>query len=412
MERNQLVRSILLTIIFLFAFLTALPADASPGATRMARQGIDNLMRLDFDAAERAFERLESKYPDYPLHALLKASFYWVKAEASQGEERKPAWNEASAQLSKAMEISEKGVMNNPDDYLWKFGLGMSTFYYGRAEIEQQNIMRAIRYARKGRNILRDLINERPETEDAYYVLGVYEYVAGSVPRGLRWLTYLLDISGDRALGIKYLRRATENAEIMAPEAARLLLAAAAIEPEHNEPCQYISLARDTRRKFPLNPHYSAALQLILVHCGYPEESLAENKRAFRVYLEQFPGMTDSLNLVKLQVYPSMGALDEIEKLAPVFKSKNYEFWYLAKAQTYDVIGERKKAVYMYREIETAVDNPDDSTAFYESPSDFVYEKARIYLRQPYRRTKPVKVNRKTSLSLHIPGKNQPNPPV
>ncbi|MFV1997754.1 MAG: hypothetical protein ACC641_07055 [Acidiferrobacterales bacterium] len=403
------MRSLLATIIISVALLTALPVGASPSAdnstTRLAREGIDSLMRLEFDKATRVFKRLGSTYPDYPLLGVLEASVYWVKAEASQGEETKPAWNEASVQLANAIKIATKGVKKYPNNYLWKLNLGMANFYAGRVEIERQNLFKAIRYARTGRDILRDLIKERPNTEDAYFVLGVYEYLAGSVPRSLRWITYILDIRGERDLGIQYLKRATAGAEVMAPEAARMLLVAAAIEPEYNQPCQYLPLARDTRRNYPQNPHYSIALQLILANCGYPGEALAENKRAFRVYIERFSGMTDALNLVKLQVYPAMGALDEIEKLAPVFENKNYHFWYLAKAQTYDVIGQRKKARYMYREIESAGDNPDESTTFSEPPPDLVYDKAMLYLKQPYRRIEPVKVNKKTALSLNIPGK-------
>lgn len=394
-----------LTIIFISTVLfVTLPTNADANATRMARDGIDKLMRLEFDAATRAFKRMELRYPDYPMTGILNASVYWVKAEASQGGARKQAWNEASAQLAKAIEIATNGAKENPDSHLWQLNLGMATFFAGRAEVEQQNIFKAIRYARKGRNILRDLIEEHPDTEDAYFVLGMYEYLAGSVPRGLRWLTYLLDISGDRDLGIQYLERATARAEIMAPEAARMLLAAAAVQPEYNEPCKYIPLARDVRRKYPQNPHYSAALQLILATCGYPKESLAENRRAFRVYLKRFPGMTDALNLVKLQVYPAIGALDEIEKLAPVFKTRDHHHWYLAKAQAYDVLGNRKKAKTMYREIELAADDPD-STVFRDSPPDLVYEKALIYLNQPYQRSEPAEVNGNATLSLNVPGK-------
>jgi len=416
------VRSFLTIILISVALLTTLPAGAGPGAgssadtgadtgaTRLAREGIDSLMRLEFEKATRVFKRLGSTYPDYPLLGVLSASVYWVKAEASQGKEQKPAWEEASVQLARAIEIATKGVTKYPNSYLWKLNLGMANFYAGRVEIERQNLFKAIRYARKGRDILRDLVKERPDVEDAYFVLGVYEYLAGSVPRSLRWITYILDIRGERALGIQYLKRATAGAEVMAPEAARMLLVAAALEPDYNQPCSYLLLARDTRRKYPQNPHYSLALQLILANCGYSREALTENKRAYRVYTERFSGMTDSLNLVKLQIYPAMGALDEIEKLAPIFKNKNYHFWYLAKAQTYDAIGQRKKAINMYREIEFAGDNPDDSTTFSESPPDLIYDRAMIYLKKPYRRMEPVKVNKKTALSLNIPGKKSPKP--
>jgi tetratricopeptide (TPR) repeat protein len=403
-KKVSFVRRFLITIFVSVLFVNTVSAGTNSSVTHMAREGVDQLLSLEFEKAALAFKRLESRYPDYPLIAFLNASVYWVKAEASQGGERKPAWNEASAQLARAIGIAEQGVEENPDNHLWQLNLGMATFFAGRAEVEHQHILKAIRYARKGRDILRELIEEHPDTEAAYFVLGMYEYVAGSVPRSLRWLTYILDISGDRDLGIKYLERATARAEVMAPEAARMLLAAAAVQPEYVEPCKYISLARDVRRKYPQNPHYSAALQLILAHCGYPKESLAENKRAFRVYLKRFPGMTDALNLVKLQVYPAMGAMDEIEKLAPVFKTRDHHHWYLAKAQVYDVLGDRKKAKYMYREIELAGDDLDNSTTFADQPPDLVYEKALIYLKQPYRRPEPAEVNNNNALSLNVLG--------
>lgn len=396
------MRNILTIVIISISLITSLPVSANAKATYMARDGIDKLMRLEFDQATNAFKRLESKYPDYAMNGFLKASVYWVAAEASHGDKQRPAWNEASAQLVKAIEIAEKGLKKYPENYLWKLNLGMVTFFAGRAEVERQNTLQAIRYAKRSRDILRELIKERPQTEDAYFVLGMYEYLAGSIPRGLRWLAYLLDISGDRDLGIRYLERATARAEIMAPEAARMLLAAAAVQPEYNEPCKYVSLARNTRKKYPQNPHFSIALQLILAQCGYPKESLAENRRAFSVYLERFPGMAGSLNLVKLQVYPALGALDKIEKMAPLFKKEDYDFWYLAKAQTYDVLGKRKKAKAMYRDIEYAVDEPEESTEFIKTPSDLVYEKARVYLKNPYRGSDPVKIDTVTTPALKI----------
>ncbi len=401
------MRSFLTIISVSVVLIITFPAEAGTGAAGLARTGVDTLMRLEFDEARRVFKRLGSRYPDYPLLGFLKASVYWVEAEASNGGARKPAWKEASVQLAKAIKIATQGMEKNPDNYLWKLNLGMTSFFAGRAELERKHTFKAIRYAKKGRDILRDLIKERPHTEDAYFVLGMYEYLAGSVPKGLRWLASILGVSGDRDLGIQYLERATARAEVMAPEAARILLAAAAVQPEYNNPCHYLPLARDMRTKFPQNPHYSAALQLILAHCGYPKESLAENKRAFRVYPKRFPDITGVLDLVKLQVYPAMGALDDIEKLAPVFKNKDYHHWYLAKAQTYDVIGDRKKAVSMYRELEAAGDDPDSSFTFRDPPPDLVYEKALIYLKQPYRRLEPVEVDNNSMLSLNEPGKTQ-----
>lgn len=370
----------------------------------LARQGVDQLLHLEFDKADQTFARLERENPDYPLVGFLKASVYWVRAEAGQGEAKKAAWLEAERRLEKTITHSQQMLEKTPNDVLWRLNLGMSQFFYARVQVEMQHIFKVIKYARAGRDILRDLTKEHPDIEDAYFVLGMYEYIAGSVPRGLKWLTYLLDISGDRDLGIKYLERATARARIMAPEAARMLLAAAALQPEYASPCKYLSLSRQMVALFPENPHYSGAYQLILVHCGYPDEALKENRRAFATYLERFPDMAHPLNLVKLQVYPAIGAMDKIKEIAPLFAKKDYAHWYLAKAQTYDVVGQRKKAEVMYRDIVFAADNPNDSTVFLDTPPDFVVEKAELYLKHPYRRPTPVKVG-KDPLRLNDPTK-------
>jgi len=375
----------------------------------LARKGADQLLRLEFDNAEKTFARLQKENPDFPLVGFLRASIYWGKAEAGQGDERRAAWNEAQRQLEKTIARSEEMLKKDPSNVYWRLNLGMSQFFMGRVHVEFNNIFSVIKYARASRDTLRNLIKAHPDMEDAYFVLGMYEYIAGSVPRGLKWLTYLLDISGDRDLGISYLERATAHARIMAPEAARMLLAAAALQPEYTDPCKYLPLSRQTVALYPENPHFSGANQLILVHCGYPDEALKENRRAFAAFLERFPDMTAPLNLVKLQVYPAIGAMEKIEEMAPLFAKKDYAHWYLAKAQTYDVNKQRNKAKRMYREIVFAADNPDDSSIFWDTPPDFVVEKAELYLKAPYKRPVPAAISG-NALRLNDPAK--PSKPI
>jgi tetratricopeptide (TPR) repeat protein len=396
------VRLRLHTFLILGILISFFPAGAW-AETLLARQGVDQLLRLNFEKAEAKFTQLKKQDPDYALLGFLGASVYWVKAEASQGEARSAAWQEAERRLEHAIALAETALEQKPGDPLWRLNLGMSQFFLGRVQIELQHLFKAIRYARAGRDTLRVLIQTHPEMEDAYFVLGMYEYVAGSVPRALKWLTYLLDISGDRALGVQYLERATARARVMAPEAARMLLGAAGIQPEHVEPCRYLRLARQMIKLYPENPHYSGAAQLILAHCGYPEEALAENKRAFDTFLKRFPDMTGALNLIKLQIYPAMGAMAEIDKMKPLYAKRDYSHWYLAKAQAYDVLGKRKQAMSMYRDLEFAVENPEDDTLFNDTPPDYIYDKAILYLKQPYHKPKAVRVDSYPVLVLNNP---------
>ncbi|HEY3740958.1 MAG TPA: tetratricopeptide repeat protein, partial [Bryobacteraceae bacterium] len=46
-----------------------------------------------------------------------------------------------------------------------------------------------------------------PEFVDALLVEGLHEYVVGSMPRGIRWFSFLVGLHGDRAKGIEMLRK-------------------------------------------------------------------------------------------------------------------------------------------------------------------------------------------------------------
>lgn len=381
-------------------FILSTSACAAPGDV-IARQGVDQLLRLKFDDAMRIFDQLEKRHPSYPLLGFLRASTYWVKAEASQGAKRKHAWEEASRHLLVVIKQAKQELEQRPQDPLWRLNLGMSQFFAGRVHIDGGRFLQAIRYARAGRDVLRDLIKEYPDMEDAYFVLGMYEYLAGSVPRGLRWLTYLLGVSGNRDLGIRYLERATAKASIMGPEAARMLLAAAAIQPEHVAPCQYLHLAKTVRQHYPENPHFSGALQLIYVHCGYAKAALKENARARAVYLKRFPEMIDALNLVKLQAHRSLGSVGRIKAMRPVFEKNNLHHWYLALAEAHDIQGKRAKALEIYSDLILASEEPESSENFSEEPPEWVVDQAYLRIKIPYRSPDRVPVDHRVMLSLH-----------
>ena len=78
----------------------------------LAREGVDQLLRLNFDKAESAFAKLRKKDPDYPLLGFLGASVYWVKAEAGQGGERHKAWVEAQKQLEQSVAGVSCGIQD------------------------------------------------------------------------------------------------------------------------------------------------------------------------------------------------------------------------------------------------------------------------------------------------------------
>lgn len=379
---------------------TLLAAEPYPAETRLAREGVNALLNVELDRSTAIFDRLEKEYPNYPLSGFLHGAVYWVRAEIAQKKERRPARAAAAQHLEAAIATAEKALEKNPDDPYWRLDLGMSLFFAARIYADQGRIFTTYRYARRGRDILRELLQTHPHIEDAYFVLGMYEYIAGSVPRSLKWLTRMFDISGDRNLGIRYLERATAKAPIMAPEAARILLAAAAIQPEYARPCQYRPLAISTYMKFPKNAYFSMALQLIDVHCGYPEQALALNQVSVDRYLKQYPSLRSTLELVKLQAYRSLGDLKQVDAMKPKFIQRDPAYWYLARAQTLDLLGRRTEATKIYHDLKWASLYPSEYPEFKKVP-DWVLDQVEIFSKTPFQKPRRVAVATKDALRLN-----------
>ena len=100
-----------LRIFLLLSILAAILPVSSWADPLIARQGVDHLLKLEFDKAETKFAQLRKQNPDYALLGFLQASVYWVKAEASQGGERKAAWSQAEKRLEQAIDGQTKLIV-------------------------------------------------------------------------------------------------------------------------------------------------------------------------------------------------------------------------------------------------------------------------------------------------------------
>lgn len=232
---------------------TAVLSQSGSEATRMARQVVDQLMNIENDRARESIQALERKYPDYPLLAFIKIAPLWAKAEASYDEEvRVQTLHVVIDQLAGNIELARsKAEQGDPE---WKLSLGVSQAFSGLAYMRLGEWLKAYRAAKAGRDMLRATIRTHPEMEDAYFVLGFYEYYTGDVPFYLSWLTWLIDLSGDRELGLRYIQRAIDKAPIFSPEAARLFLVGT--RTDFDNACHKQKLAGRMVRKYPNNEQF------------------------------------------------------------------------------------------------------------------------------------------------------------
>lgn len=362
-------------------------ADNSDIGTRVARQGVDQVINLDLAQARQTFGLLKTRFPEYPFVLFLEASVDWAEAEISEGARRDQMRQRAIQSMEAAAEQVDSYLENHEvaDTSQWRLTRGMAKFFAARMYADSGHSIKAYYLGRAGRDELRELVAGNPDMNDAYLVLGMYEYIAGSIPRGLRWLAALFDLKGDRDLGVRYLERASAKAPVMAPEAARMLLVAAGILPETTRSCAYLPMARYVRKRYPGNPHYSVALQLLLVNCGYPVEALAELAVAEKQFLERFPNLKEEFRVIRIYAYRDQGRMVDIQKMKTDFPH-DQTYWQLMVAQTYDVLGQREQAKKIYDEIFWADLDGKDIETDSGPPVDWIIERVARYRKSPYRR--------------------------
>jgi len=252
MRNPMLLRNFMCCLILLIFQNTAL---ANESASQLARQVVDQLMNIENENAAATIQKLERNYPDYPLLGFMKVAPLWAKAEATYDKNtRLSALHAVLEQLSQNIHAAKSEIGKHPDHPDWLLSLGLSQAFSGLAYMRLGEWLNAYHAGRAGRDTLRALAQTHPDIEDAYFVLGFYEYYTGNVPFYLSWLTWIVDLSGDRELGLQYIYRAIDHAPLFSPEASRLLLTQT--ETDISNACKKNELAHNMAVRYPNNEQF------------------------------------------------------------------------------------------------------------------------------------------------------------
>ncbi|MDQ6955444.1 MAG: hypothetical protein Q9M20_08380 [Mariprofundaceae bacterium] len=243
-------------------------------AQARSREIIDALMNGEIEHGDALVQSLEIEYPDYPLLGFIRLSTIWAKAESSYDAEKRRLLLEAGiSQLKENIAIATTKISQPTLEHSstknvsleWKLNLGLSQAFLGLAYMRTESWFKSYKYGRQGRDTLRELIKENPSIEDAYMVLGFYEYHTGVIPFYLAWLAALVDLSGDSALGLQYIHRSMEKAPLLSPEAKRLFLMQTETAPANA--CEKKILSTEMVKLYPKNAFFPWFKSQMLTLC-------------------------------------------------------------------------------------------------------------------------------------------------
>jgi len=385
--------------------LLCAPASGPSGVTptgpppqdALTSSGFHYFYDLDFDPAVKDFERVLKIHPEDPfavnhlLSAVLYRELYRVGAldtglyATNNFLTRKkfPFDPKVSVQVKelteRALALSERRLAQDPQDVqaLYARGLtrGLCAEYLALVD---KSWFAALRNAIGARRDHEEVLRLAPDYADAKTIVGVYNYVAGSLPWTVKAAASLVGMSGSRKKGIQYLYDAA-NAGGETSADARIALALF-LRREHRFD-EALAAVRVLTASHPRNFLYALEEAHILNDAGRGPEAIAAYRRVlaagrqghyFQPHLEMAAfGLGEALR----GQGDFAGAAEAYESVreSPSADSDRVATANLAAGEMYDLLHQRELAVKKYQAV---------IIANASSPSA---ETARRHLKEPYR---------------------------
>jgi hypothetical protein len=297
-------------LLILLTLLTSNSLAADQCEKNLPRDVVNALLDKRFNEANKILQRWEKSATNTPIEPQFYQANVWLAQAKEQGKKKRLQLNLKALQRFQTITslLSKKKFRSTNETLL----LGMSEAFSARIFLEQEKWYSAYKLGRQARDRLRALLKEDPTQEDANLVLGLYEFYTGSVPSGLKWLSYLIDLSGNRQDGLVMLERAVKYSKTAAPEAARVLLDELNLSAP--EVCQWLTLNKQMRSSYPNNARFSYALQKNYRRCGFSQLALEENLQGSKDFSNN-RHISRNLLRQRLLIYRDRGDIEAIKSL-------------------------------------------------------------------------------------------------
>ncbi len=355
-ERNDMTRWILLLSLSLGFALPALAGDDA--YQKLSRQGMELAYNLRFREASSIFDRLIQLDPAHPRGYLLQAvSLYYRYQLEENHQEIEQQFLDFSA---KAIRVAKQRLRDKEDGLDALFYLGTAYMYRAAYYAWENSWLKAYWYGKAGIASLEQVVKRDSSYFDAYLGLGVYHYYTDILPKYVKPVTFILGIKSDREKGLAELELAATKGRDSRAEAL-LFLGSIYLytEKDYSQALRYF---QTLATRYPQNPTFLLFLGENYQKMGKSAlavetlQNLLVDERA-----RQFPVLMASAHFRLGNVYLGLKRYKEaIEQynltLDYTERSTGNVRWAKALAhlnlgRSYDLLGERTKAVEHYKQV-------------------------------------------------------------
>jgi tetratricopeptide (TPR) repeat protein len=262
----------------------------------LVREAYQHLYILDYDGALSRFEKVQAQNPDNPLAVdyvlyavifrelyrldLLDTTFYAHDGflNGKHGVTADPAVAaRVNSLYAKAVALSEQRLSKSSGDLDALFARGwarsLRAVYLGMID---RSFVSALHVALQARSDNEKILKADPRYIDARLILGVHQYVIGSLPFGLKIVAGAAGITGSKQKGLEDLREAGEHGVITSVEARTALGLFLRREARYDEA---ITVTRSLVDEYPRDFLFRLELANLTKDAGRGKEAIAQYKQ-------------------------------------------------------------------------------------------------------------------------------------
>ncbi|TVQ04381.1 MAG: hypothetical protein EA359_06655 [Balneolaceae bacterium] len=203
-------------------------------------KGIDAYYQTDWVAARDIFSELKKIYPDDPRPYFFESMMPFLEYFFV---DQSPELADNFLNLSeKAVDLSQKKLNSHPNDTTMVLMLSGLHGYRGLVAAGQNRHRVALSSGLTGFNYTRKLLSMDSDRPDARIGRGMFYYMVGSIPSGMRWATNMVGLRADIEDGFYELKQAANSESYIRNDAKMMLMYLYHKEGRYEEALEYALL--------------------------------------------------------------------------------------------------------------------------------------------------------------------------
>ena len=355
----------------------------------LRRSGLDALYNIDYDKAQRDFKEIVRLYPNHPGGYQLLAARVWIKTLYESRRLQASLYSSESFYSSgddkvdpkivaefrgytrDAKRLAEAKLKQEPKniealDFLANTEGLKAAFEEG---VERRHFA-ALRDGNDAVNHHRAVLKLNPEYIDAQITIGLYEYVVGSLPLGVKILANATGFRGSKKRGLKLLEQVAQEGTWAKDDAKSVLIVLYTREKRFADK---VKLARELSAKYPRNYLLRLETADALVSLAAQERLEKDVAGAAQAEKEAFATFEEilrdrnvreaagrALDLVHFKYGEALLTAGYHERAAKEFlattkvdraEANLVTMAHLYAARAYDAAGKRDEALAQYKEV-------------------------------------------------------------